>query len=272
MNYTQHFLSAAFPPMSDEQFRALVDDIDLNGVRSPILLYEGKVIDGWHRYRACLELNVKKMRVADWDGEDPIGFVLSQNLHRRHLNPSQRSMIFAELTAWEKKVGRPSKSLSMTEITLEKAAELSQVSVTTMKHAKAATKAEPEVQEAVKAGKMSVSEAAALSKEEPEVQRSAVNKDKPRKAPMERKEMVPLEDYQILETNYLAMAQELEACDAVRDGKEVAAIKLINGKLNSMTAARDQWQNKCAEMTRQNNYLSSRVKKLESELSALKQQ
>lgn len=84
--------------------------------------------------------------------------------------------------------------------------------------------------------------------------------------------MVPLEDYQILETNYLAMAQELEACDAVRDGKEVAAIKLINGKLNSMTAARDQWQNKCAEMTRQNNYLSSRVKKLESELAALKKQ
>lgn len=270
MSYQQHPLSAAFPSMSDEQFRALVDDIDLNGVRSPILLYQGKIIDGWHRYQACLELNVKKMRMADWEGDDPVAFVLSQNLHRRHLNPSQRSIIFAELAEWSEKFGRPSKSLQLATMTLEKAAELTQVSLRTMNQAKAATQAEPEVQQAVKEGRMSVAEAAKLAKEDPETQKQAAQKPKEKKRSEPRQETVPLEDYQMLETNYIALSQELAACSAVKENREVEELRKLQRSLNSMTAARDQWQNKCAEMTRQNNYLSARVKKLESELAALK--
>jgi ParB-like chromosome segregation protein Spo0J len=258
--------------MSDEQFRALVDDIDMNGVRSPILIYQGKIIDGWHRYKACLELNVKKMRMADWDGEDPVAFVLSQNLHRRHLNPSQRSFIFAELAEWSESAGRPSKSLQVAAMTLEKAAELTQVSMTTMKAAKAAINAEPEVQEAVKQGRMSVTEAAKLSKQDPETQKKAAKEPKEKKqSKAPRQEMVPLEEYQMLETNYIALSEELAACSAVKESREVEELRKLQRALNSMTAARDQWQNKCSEMTRQNNYLSSRVKKLEKENEALRQ-
>lgn len=271
MSYQQHPLSKAFPSMPEEQFKALVDDIDLNGVRNPILLYQGKIIDGWHRYQACLELNVKKMRMADWDGDDPVAFVLSQNLHRRHLNPSQRSLIFAELAEWNEKTGRVSKSLQAATLTLEKAAELTQVSKRTMSLAKAAMEAEPEVQEAVKEGRMSVSEAAKLSKEDPEIQKKKAKEPKQKKhSDKPRVEMVPLEDYQMLETNYVALSEELAACSAVKESREVEELRKLQRALNSMTAARDQWQNKCAEMTRQNNYLSSRVKKLESELAALK--
>jgi chromosome segregation ATPase len=271
MSYVQHPLSKAFPPMPDEQFKALVDDVDLNGLRNPILIYQGKILDGWHRYQACVELNVKKMRMADWEGDDPVAFVLSQNLHRRHLNPSQRSFIFAELADWAKSSGRPSKSLQVATMTLEKAAELTQVSKSTMKNAKQATQAQPEVQEAVKEGRMSVAEAAKLSKEPPAKQKQAAKTSGQKKPRQEKpkEEMIPLSVYQDLKTNYVALAEEFKACSAVQGGREVEELKKLQRELRSMTAARDQWQNKCSEMTRQNNYLSSRVKKLESELIAL---
>lgn len=58
--FEQHPLSAAFPGMSPEVFKELIDDIDQNGVREKIVVFEGKILDGWHRYSACQELKVMK--------------------------------------------------------------------------------------------------------------------------------------------------------------------------------------------------------------------
>jgi len=58
MNYTQHPLGAAFPAMSDTEFQALKDSIDANGVLNPITIFEGMVIDGWHRYTAANDLGM----------------------------------------------------------------------------------------------------------------------------------------------------------------------------------------------------------------------
>ena len=46
----QHPLSAAFPPMTDSAFADFRADIAANGLRDPITLYNGEVLDGWHRY------------------------------------------------------------------------------------------------------------------------------------------------------------------------------------------------------------------------------
>ena len=54
--YAQHPLSAAFPAMTPEEFQELKDSIENIGVQNPITLLDGMVIDGWHRYSACLEL------------------------------------------------------------------------------------------------------------------------------------------------------------------------------------------------------------------------
>jgi hypothetical protein len=51
---TQHPLSAAFPAMSADDFAALVEDIKVNGQREPVIVFEGMVLDGWHRYSACV--------------------------------------------------------------------------------------------------------------------------------------------------------------------------------------------------------------------------
>src|SRR5262249_5919613 len=54
-------------------------------------------LDGVNRYLACQRLGIEVKAMA-YRGDDPIGFVLSANVHRRHLDTSQRSMVAAKLT------------------------------------------------------------------------------------------------------------------------------------------------------------------------------
>jgi hypothetical protein len=49
-DYEQHPLSAIFPKMSEKEFAGLCADIAANGLAHPIVVFEGKILDGWHRY------------------------------------------------------------------------------------------------------------------------------------------------------------------------------------------------------------------------------
>ena len=93
---TSHELANPIPPMGGEEFAQLVADIKVNGLRLPIVLMGNKILDGRNRYRACKEAGVA-VRTEQYDGTEPLEFVLSANLHRRHLNESQRAMIAARL-------------------------------------------------------------------------------------------------------------------------------------------------------------------------------
>ncbi len=53
-----HDVCSVFPMMSDEEYQSLLDDIRANGLREPIWTYQGKIIDGRNRYRACMELGI----------------------------------------------------------------------------------------------------------------------------------------------------------------------------------------------------------------------
>src|SRR5262249_14697824 len=98
--YDFHPLADLFPMLEDKSaaFEALVDDIRERRQQEPVWLYEGKILDGRNRYLACQRLG-REIQVKDFTGDDPIGFVLSANLHRRHLNESQRAMVAAKLTS-----------------------------------------------------------------------------------------------------------------------------------------------------------------------------
>lgn len=100
MTYTQHTLSAAFPSMSAEDFQSLKDSIEANGVLNPITLFEGQVIDGWHRYTAAqsLGLDCPEQQLADWI--DPRDYVKAQNDGRRHLTASQRAAAIVSIYKW----------------------------------------------------------------------------------------------------------------------------------------------------------------------------
>lgn len=81
------------PEMEREDYERLKEDISGFGLRHPITLYQGKILDGRHRYRACLELGINPV-FEEWEGGSSIiEFVLGENLLRRHLNASQKAMV-----------------------------------------------------------------------------------------------------------------------------------------------------------------------------------
>ena len=70
----------------------MVQDIREHGLLQPIVLCGGKILDGRNRYRACRHACVEP-RFEEWSGESPTAYVLSLNLHRRHLTDDQRAAI-----------------------------------------------------------------------------------------------------------------------------------------------------------------------------------
>lgn len=95
-----HPLAELFPMLSEQEMHEMADDIVTYGQREPIVLLDGKILDGRNRYAACVFAEVEPVLV-DYDGDDPLGFVLSLNLHRRHLSESQRAMVAARLVDWD---------------------------------------------------------------------------------------------------------------------------------------------------------------------------
>lgn len=91
-----HSIASLFPEMTVEEFAALKADIAANGQREPIWLHDGRIIDGRHRYRACLELDIQP-RTRIWEANGSLtAFVVSLNLHRRSLTSGQRAAIAFE--------------------------------------------------------------------------------------------------------------------------------------------------------------------------------
>lgn len=94
-SYEIHPAATLFPLMHGVALGELAADIAENGLIEPIVVYRGQILDGRNRLRAC-EMAQVEPRFDEWDGSgSPLTFVLARNLHRRHLNESQRAMIAA---------------------------------------------------------------------------------------------------------------------------------------------------------------------------------
>lgn len=99
MTLELHPLCTLFPRLVGAEFSALVDDIEANGLRHPITLLDGMVLDGGNRYRACLEAGIEPQFV-EFAGGSAVAYVLSANLHRRHLSAGQQAAIVASAQDW----------------------------------------------------------------------------------------------------------------------------------------------------------------------------
>jgi hypothetical protein len=95
----QHPIGQIVPPMSERERSALRNDLVVMGLQVPIVLYEGKVLDGWGRYTLCVEEKIEP-RFVDYEGNDPLGFVASLNLKRRHLTYEQKNEIAKKILEW----------------------------------------------------------------------------------------------------------------------------------------------------------------------------
>jgi len=142
--------------MEGPEFDALVEDISKNGgVRQPITLFQGKILDGLNRYKAGQKAGVRfrDTNVVHFDAikqGDPLAFVISANLHRRHLNESQRAVVASKLVTT--KCG--DNQHKGNAITQEAASKLLNVSVAQIKVAdKLHKNGAPKVIEAVVSGK-----------------------------------------------------------------------------------------------------------------------
>lgn len=83
--------------MDEECLRALSDDIKAHGQHNAIVLLGDLVLDGRNRLRAC-ELAGVEPRFCQWNGDgSPTVWVVSQNLHRRHLTASQLAAVAVEI-------------------------------------------------------------------------------------------------------------------------------------------------------------------------------
>lgn len=87
-----HPIANIFPLLPEKELAALAEDIKANGVQVPIVLFEGKILDGRNRYRAAQMVGASFV-TNYYTGADPVKHVLSLNLHRRHLNDTQRAMV-----------------------------------------------------------------------------------------------------------------------------------------------------------------------------------
>lgn len=166
---TWHPYADIFPFIEGPAFRELVEDIRKNGVLEPIVFLDGAILDGRNRYLAARELGIEYPRV-EYEGNDPLGFVISHNLTRRHLTESQRAQVAARLAKLPR--GRPAENTEISVFipTQAEAAELLNVSVDSVQFArKVEEHGAPELIAAVETGAASVSaaaEVASLPKEE----------------------------------------------------------------------------------------------------------
>jgi ParB-like nuclease domain len=95
-----HPFANTFPLMAGEEFDALVADIRAHGQQTPIVLYEGMILDGRNRYRAARKLEIEPTfadKAYSDRIKDPTAFVISANIRRRHLNAEQKRALIAKL-------------------------------------------------------------------------------------------------------------------------------------------------------------------------------
>ena len=96
-NVIQHPAGAKAPKLQKDEFKALKRSIKEQGFLDefPVTMYQGMILDGWHRWKACLELGVTP-KVTTYRGNDPIGFVMA-SLHRRHLSDDMKAQTLVAL-------------------------------------------------------------------------------------------------------------------------------------------------------------------------------
>lgn len=96
MELQAHKFANIFPMIDGEQLEQLKKDIKEHGLMQPIVLFEGKILDGRNRYKACKDIGIEP-KFEEYKGTKPLEFVISGNLKRRHLTADQRAVISLEV-------------------------------------------------------------------------------------------------------------------------------------------------------------------------------
>jgi N6-adenosine-specific RNA methylase IME4 len=182
LNLKVHPAAKLMPLLKGDELDELVEDIRKNGQRHPVVMFQNMVLDGRNRLEACRRLKLEP-KTVEWvaKGMSPTAYVVSTNIARRHLTPSQKAAIAAELeplfaaeakkrqrdaggdkrseTAKRRKAEAEPKGKAAKRPAAADAAKVTGASTRSVERAAAVKKADPKLFEKVKDGELTVKQA-----------------------------------------------------------------------------------------------------------------
>jgi N6-adenosine-specific RNA methylase IME4 len=193
MTLQPHPFADLFPMLDAADSAELRADIAAHGLRDLVTLYDGQILDGRNRFRALMDIaklgmTYKGRALTEVDLHDDVmpavelgsghffrrfrgneaealEYVLSKNLHRRHLNEAQRALVAANLATLGQ--GRPAaeKTRQLADLSQGEAAERLHVSERSIQRAAVVRDhGVSELNAAVQRGELAISTAAQLAR------------------------------------------------------------------------------------------------------------
>jgi hypothetical protein len=278
-----HPYSEIFPLLDGAALEELVADIRMHGLREPIVTYRGEILDGRNRAIACQKANVKPIyTVYTGSAESALAWVVSANIHRRHLTVEQRAFAASRIAALRegdnqhssKKSGsndepapRGASSKSSDSPSQTEAAEKLGVSRRSVQRArKIDEKGSAALRKAAESGEVPLARAAAVV-DLPKSEQLAAAKEKPVAPTPDEDPERPAEDedgvaLEAAERDWrVRMDKILEADD--RLAEMAKQLKLAQDELTAAKQARDRYMNENAALLRQNKALQRKLDRLE---------
>jgi hypothetical protein len=105
-SYPGHPYAKIIPPIVGPAFDILVADTKRFGQREPLYLHGGEVVCGRDQLRACSMAGARNA-LEIYEGDDPLGFLLTRTVGPRYLDETQRALVAARVE--EVKIPRQSR-------------------------------------------------------------------------------------------------------------------------------------------------------------------
>lgn len=275
-----HPLCTLFPRLSGFEFECLKLDIKENGQREPIIVHDGMILDGGNRYRACVDLGIEPQKMK-FSGGNIVTYVLSTNLHRRHLTPGQQAAIVACVQDWAKAQDHggarrrvqgatlhleTSKECNVAALskTTDRAAQ-SGASVRTQKSADKLAKAAPELAASVARGEISLPKAEKQAFPKPPQEQTVASAENPEPEYTELDQAYDqIEALQnIIAAGFMATTDEDRASGLKLLADLRKEIKTLRATLAATETQRDSYMREIGELKRQCAMQVKKIKKLE---------
>jgi hypothetical protein len=208
-----HPICLLIPSADEDELQNLTDDIRAHGLIDPIVLFEGMILDGRSRAAACERAGLEP-RYVQFEGgrEDALILAVSHNIKRRHLSKQAvaDALVAAEDFNLHYELNEPAADeggakaadgayedgpvIKITEPKTASSRKLAEAAGGLVSHVmiaatrKVKEKGEPELQEAVRRGRIGVQDAAKAADLPPDQQKAIAASPKPRKAAAEAAE------------------------------------------------------------------------------------
>jgi len=151
-----HNYADIFPMMTSKEYKELKRDIKENGQMDDIITYKGKILDGRNRFKVTTELGIKP-NLSEYEGDNPLQYVMSTNLKRRHLTDSQKAIVGGRYKGYYSKLypqGRHQVELVPPEKARDRAGEVVGVSGRYIDIAEEVLSIRPEMEEKIMSGEI----------------------------------------------------------------------------------------------------------------------